>query len=98
MDMGNLLASQFPQLAGRADELRSAGLVARMRTGGRIIYEDVGLTAVGPAVTWTSDTARGWAAMAIGYAPGLSLEQRVFRSLTFEELVDGKMQQPPLSG
>jgi 3-methyladenine DNA glycosylase AlkC len=77
MDMGNLLASQFPPLIRRANELRDIGLVARMRTGGRILYEELGLSAARTGVAWTSDTARGWAAMAIGYASGLPFEKRL---------------------
>lgn len=77
MDMGSLLASQFPALKHRASELRGAGLVARMRIGGQILLEELGLDAVCAGTTWGSDTARGWAAMALGQAPNVSLPERL---------------------
>jgi 3-methyladenine DNA glycosylase AlkC len=77
MDMGNLLRFQFPGLAGRANDLRNDGLVARMRAGGRLLHEELGLGAVIDGATWSSDTCRGWAVMAIGCAPDLSLPHRL---------------------
>jgi 3-methyladenine DNA glycosylase AlkC len=76
MDMGNLLASQFPALAWRANELRNSGLGARMRSGGRVLLEELGFRAVLAGIRWKSDTARGWAAMAIGHAPDVPLGER----------------------
>lgn len=76
LDMGNLLASLFPALAHRAEDLRNLGLVARMRAGGRVLYEELGLDRTLQTMS-TSDTARGWAAMAVGHAPGLSIERRM---------------------
>jgi 3-methyladenine DNA glycosylase AlkC len=77
MDMGNLLNSQFPDLSPRAHELRNAGLVVRMRAGGAILCDELGIEVVASCGDWTSDTARGWAAMAVGHAPGIDLEQRL---------------------
>lgn len=77
MDMGALLAWQFPTLADRAIDLRNGGLVGKMRTGGRLLLDEVGLDAACAGAAWSSDTARGWAAMAVGYAPDLALEQRL---------------------
>lgn len=77
MDMGKLLGSQFPSLAARADEVRDKGLVTRMRAGGRILHQELGLEAMVTGQTWRSDTTRGWAAMAIGQAAGLSLSERL---------------------
>jgi hypothetical protein len=42
MGMGNLLVSQFPEVADRADELRDIGLVKQMRVGGRVLLEGGG--------------------------------------------------------
>ena len=77
MDMGNLLAAQFPQLSHRASELRTGGLVQRMRAGGRVIHEELGLRATLDATSWRSDTARGWAAMAVGLTPLASIQERI---------------------
>jgi 3-methyladenine DNA glycosylase AlkC len=77
MDMGNLLVWQFPGLAGRACELRDKGLVVCMRSGGQLLLQELGLEALSEAPTWSSDTARGWAAMAVGQAPGLSFAERI---------------------
>jgi 3-methyladenine DNA glycosylase AlkC len=77
MDMGILLAAQFPAAAARADEVRDVGLVARMRAGGRIVYDELGPDAARLGPTWSSDTARGWAAMAVGHAPDLDLPARL---------------------
>jgi 3-methyladenine DNA glycosylase AlkC len=77
MDMGNLLVSQFPGVAHRAPELRGLGLVARMRAGGRVLQEELGFGISQAGIAWQSDTARGWAAMAVGHAPGLSLAERL---------------------
>jgi 3-methyladenine DNA glycosylase AlkC len=85
MDMGNLLEWQFPRLAWRAGELRDIGLVARMRRGGQILNNELGLDGIADACTWRSDTARGWAAMAIGHADGLSLRDRLSRIRVFAD-------------
>lgn len=77
MDMGTLLTTQFPDIAPRADELRGVGLVVRMRNGGRLLLEEIGLEVAYTAATWPSDTTRGWAAMAVGAAPGLPLDRRL---------------------
>lgn len=77
MDMGALLGWAFPQLAESAALLRSGGLVSRMRAGGRLIHEAFGADAWTLAIQSTSDTVRGWGAMAIGQPSGLSLEQRL---------------------
>jgi 3-methyladenine DNA glycosylase AlkC len=77
MDMGNLMAWQFPECSGRAQELRDIGLVSRMRLGGEILLETFGVEVTAQAAAWSSDTARGWGAMAVGAAEGLDLEQRL---------------------
>lgn len=78
MDMGALLTSQFPTLAHRADDVRAGGFVTRMRAGGRILLEELGLDAsLELATTAPSDTLRGWAAMAVGAAPAIDLADRL---------------------
>jgi 3-methyladenine DNA glycosylase AlkC len=77
LDMGILLAGQFPQLAARSDELRNKGLVARMKAGGRILFEELGPDAVRGGPHWSSDTTRGWAAMVVAHLPGLTITERL---------------------
>lgn len=85
MDMGNLLAWQVPAVRHRADELRNVGLVASMRRGGEILNDALGPDVAAEALAWTSDTARGWAAMAVGCARGLSLRDRLYRIRPFAD-------------
>jgi 3-methyladenine DNA glycosylase AlkC len=85
MDMGALLAFQFPDVADRADDLRNAGLVTRMRAGGKVLYERYGLDVSESAAAWTSDTARGWAAMAVGLVPNLEFDQRLALTRPFAD-------------
>lgn len=85
MDMGNLLTWQFPLLSARAGELRDKGLVMRMRSGGQVMLEELGPGALVEAPSWSSDTARGWAAMAIGQTPGLPLEELLSRMRPFAD-------------
>jgi 3-methyladenine DNA glycosylase AlkC len=78
MDMGNLLASQFPAIAELSNELRNAGLVSRMRAGGRVLEEELGLEdALRQCIGSNSDTVRGWGAMAVGQASDVPLEERL---------------------
>jgi 3-methyladenine DNA glycosylase AlkC len=77
LDMGNLLRTQFLHLAGRSEEVRNKGLVVRMRAGGRILFEEMGAEGIAHARRSTSDTVRGWAAMAVAYLPGLTVAERL---------------------
>lgn len=77
IDMGALLETAFPSLAGEADRLRSGGLVTKMRTGGRLLFEALGEEAWTVARASESDSVRGWGAMAIGWAPDLDLDERL---------------------
>ncbi len=51
-------------------------ITERMRIGGRILLEHVGLGGLDALTDHASDTVRGWAAYLIGLAPGLSLAER----------------------
>jgi 3-methyladenine DNA glycosylase AlkC len=73
LDMGALLCHAFPELTGHADRLRGSGLVARMRIGGSILWESLGIGGVRAALSSSSDTVRGWGAMAVGQEAGLPL-------------------------
>jgi 3-methyladenine DNA glycosylase AlkC len=77
LDMGALMTRAFPSLASRSSEVRELGLVARMRAGGRLLYEEFGFEVLSEALAWPSDTTRGWAAMSVGYAPGAALHERL---------------------
>ncbi|MBO0697264.1 MAG: DNA alkylation repair protein [Zavarzinella sp.] len=48
-----------------------------MRIGGQILLENYGVGDLDRFVEHPSDTVRGWAAYAIGLAPGLSLAERL---------------------
>lgn len=77
MDMGALWLSTFPQMPDVADLLRSGGLVSKLRAGGLALYKMFGDRAPAIALGSTSDTVRGWGAMAIGACQRLSLEARL---------------------
>jgi 3-methyladenine DNA glycosylase AlkC len=77
LDMGTLLAKQFPEAAARSNELRDGGLVLKMRKGGQILLEEIGLEAAVNVVGQASDSVRGWGAMAIGAAPAIALTKRL---------------------
>jgi 3-methyladenine DNA glycosylase AlkC len=77
LDMGALLANEFPQARDRAEELRNHGLVLKMRTAGQILLEEIGLDGALEVVGRSSDSVRGWGAMAVGATPGLALVRRL---------------------
>jgi 3-methyladenine DNA glycosylase AlkC len=77
MDMSALLLFAFPSLSTAAPRLAGGGLVARMRIGGQILLEHFGLEAWNRTGSSTSDTVRGWGAMAIGAAEDLTLAERL---------------------
>lgn len=77
LDMGAVLTFAFPGLASFAKRLRHGGLVARMRMAGRILWEEAGAEGVAAAATHSSDTVRGWAAMAVGVRNDLALDERL---------------------
>lgn len=52
-------------------------ITERMRIGGTILLEQVGLPRYGAIITHPSDTVRGWGAYMVGLAPGLSLAERL---------------------
>jgi 3-methyladenine DNA glycosylase AlkC len=77
LDMGRLLTLAFPELASSALSFQSRGLVDRMRTGGRILWEKAGPEGFLAAAAHSSDTVRGWAAMAVGVRDDLDLSERL---------------------
>ena len=84
IDMGRLLASVFPRLRGRSEELRSPKLIERMRAGAGILLDEHGLELFDIASQWTSDTLRGWAAIAVG-STHLELDEQLRLALRFAD-------------
>jgi 3-methyladenine DNA glycosylase AlkC len=77
VDMANLLRLQIPELSHRAHELVHGGLVQKMRRGGGILFEELGISAASRFAQASSDIVRGWAAMAVGSCPSLSFAERL---------------------
>jgi 3-methyladenine DNA glycosylase AlkC len=78
LDMKQLWANQFPDLTHHAAVFDGVeGLVRRMRVGGAVLWRQTGEWAFLEGIRWESDTARGWAAMAIGAAENLPLGRRL---------------------
>jgi 3-methyladenine DNA glycosylase AlkC len=77
MDMGALLTWAFPELAAAAGRLRQGGLLSRMRGGGEVLFDHYGPQAWIIAATSTSDTVRGWGAMAVCQDEMLDLTDRL---------------------
>ena len=84
IDMGRLLASVFPRLRGRSEELRSPKLIERMHAGAGILLDEHGLELFDIASQWTSDTLRGWAAIAVG-STHLELDEQLRLALRFAD-------------
>ena len=64
LDMGKLMATQFPGLAGEASRLGAARFLDRMRAGAAVLVEHAGTAAPEVARASSSDTVRGWGAFA----------------------------------
>jgi 3-methyladenine DNA glycosylase AlkC len=60
-------------------------LLERMQIGGNLLWSEFGDDLWVVSDSWHSDVARGWAAMAVGLAPGLSLAERLRRARRFAE-------------
>lgn len=76
IDQQALLAAVVPNLKEHATRLASPRLLRRMETGGHLLWNEFGDDLWPTSDGWKSDIARGWAAMAVGLVPGLSLGQR----------------------
>lgn len=77
VDMRALLTNVEPGLSAAGVQFEGHGFVERMRIGGRVLWSAYGREVVNRASTWKSDIARGWAAMAVGEAPGIDLHHRL---------------------
>jgi 3-methyladenine DNA glycosylase AlkC len=80
VDFVALMAAAVPDVPTQARGRLSVGspsITQRMRIAGELLLEHVGLGGLDALVIHESDTVRGWAAHAIGLAPGLSLAERL---------------------
>jgi len=77
LDLGLLLAIQYPELRQQAHRLRDNRLVTRMRQAGQLLLEHYGLSWVRSSVNHPSDTIRGWAAMSVGLIPDITFSNRL---------------------
>lgn len=84
VDQGALLTALLPNLSGH-DGLGSSRLLERMEAGAQLLWAEFGDELWLVSDRWVSDVARGWAAMAVGVAPGLTLSQRLRRARKFAE-------------
>ena len=64
LDMGKLMATQFPALAGEAYRLDAVRFLDRMRAGAAVLVQHFGAAAPELARASPSDTVRGWGAFA----------------------------------
>jgi 3-methyladenine DNA glycosylase AlkC len=80
VDHAALMAVAVPDVPPGAAARLAVGkpsITERMRIGGELLLEHVGLGGLDAVLGHESDTVRGWAAYAIGLAPGLSLAERL---------------------
>ncbi|MBX9633510.1 MAG: DNA alkylation repair protein, partial [Magnetospirillum sp.] len=77
VDMAVLMQAACPELV--VAPLRAAaglGVTRRMAVAAQLALDGLGGAAIGRLAGHGSDTVRGWAAYAVGLAPGLSLAER----------------------
>jgi 3-methyladenine DNA glycosylase AlkC len=80
VDFAALMAAAIPDVPAETAARLAVGkpsITERMRIAGELVLEHVGLRGLGAVTGHESDTVRGWAAYAIGLAPGLSLAERL---------------------
>lgn len=75
LDFRRLLVAVLPEAADRAAEVGVPRFLDRMRAGARIAHDVHGSRLHEVARTWSSDTARGWAAFAVPLADRPLAEQ-----------------------
>src|SRR5450759_984648 len=85
VDQQALLVAVLPNLREHAPRLASPRLLERMGAGGRLLWSEFGDDLWLASDDWQSDVARGWAAMAVGFVPGLSLARRLRRARKYAE-------------
>ncbi|MGV3483185.1 MAG: DNA alkylation repair protein [Planctomycetaceae bacterium] len=82
VDHGKLFRTLAPDAGTTAfaamDRTMEGKITSRMRDSGKILFDTFGLAqGYDRFVSHRSDTARGWAAALVGYAPGLTLAERL---------------------
>jgi 3-methyladenine DNA glycosylase AlkC len=78
-----LLRSVLPAALAYEDRLAAPRLSDRMRSGGDAVLSTHGVDEIASASTWLSDTARSWAAMAVGQIPSMDIAERLELASTF---------------
>ncbi len=83
VDFAALMAAAVPEAGadapGRLAALAGAGVTQRMAAAGALLAERLGAAGAERLAGHPSDTVRGWAAYAVGAAPGLALAERLAR-------------------
>lgn len=81
IDYGQLWRAIAPEVSATAQPWIQAAMAlkikGRMQASGELLLAHYGWDGLKPFMNHRSDTVRSWVAMAIGLAPGLSLEQRL---------------------
>jgi 3-methyladenine DNA glycosylase AlkC len=77
VNQSRLLINVLPSAAACAHELLAPRLTDRMSAGGRAVLQSVGVHDLTKSTSWTSDTARGWAALAVGQIENIELSDRL---------------------
>ena len=75
MDQRELFASLFPASVSLGAHLGDGGFLTRMRAGAVAVYQLLGDDVFDVYQAWESDTARGWAAFAVGLRGGDPADQ-----------------------
>jgi len=77
INQASLLQSVLPEATDFGHSLRDPALTKRMQAGGMALLSILGTGGIDTAANWTSDTARGWGAMAVGIVPDLTIGDRL---------------------
>jgi len=83
VDQSRLIKALFPAASHREQQIQSPRLLERMVAGADILIAALGTDIWDAAPTWTSDIARGWAAMAVGRLREAPLDERLRLALPF---------------
>lgn len=77
LDFPRLLDHTFPNHGFDDDAIRATPFIRRLRLVGHLLLAKYGSAVYEAKQCWTSDTVRGWIAMAIGADEDLSLAERI---------------------
>ena len=77
INQSRLLRSVLPAALAYEDRLSVQRLSERMKNGGDAVLSTHSVDEIASASTWLSDTARAWAAMAVGQIPKMDIVERL---------------------